>query len=108
MSFDALLVNTMSVERPTFGSGSAFAHTTPTYTAILTGQKCRLSARSGRTVVDGKIETIMEQVIYCGDIGVQARDHCVIDSRTFDVQSVLPKQDSDSSHHKMLSVTEIK
>jgi hypothetical protein len=99
MSFDGLLINTCTVKRFNDTGEDAYGHPTGSWDDHLTDQDCRLMITNGREVVIGAEVVVADYKLFIGDVDITERDRVVVDSVTYEVLLVAPRQDDSSEHH---------
>jgi hypothetical protein len=99
VSFTDLLINTCTVKRWNPTGTDEYGNSTGSWDDHLIDQNCRLMASSGREIMVGAEVVIADYKLFIGDVDITERDRVVLDSTTYEVLLVAPRQDSSSEHH---------
>jgi len=100
MTFDSLLLNTCDVQRFTEGVADDYGQPTKIWPTLYDDEPCRHVSGKGREVKIGQEVVIIYDELFIGDIDITEQDRVVIDSVTYQVLSVMFRQDGIGSHHK--------
>jgi len=100
MAFADLLINTCDVKRFTEGDADAYGNKEKTWTTVLNDELCRLVAGPGREIQVGAQVVIADYSLFIGDVSITEQDRVVIDDITYEILSVLNRQDGTEGHHK--------
>ena len=108
MTYTSLLINTCTTQRFTAGAQDAYGHAAKTWANHLTGIACRWSTPTNREVKVGQEVVLAELVLFLNDVDVTEQDRVIIDTKTYEILSVIPRQDSVNGHHKELLLRTVK
>ena len=100
MSYTSLLINTCTVRRYTDGAIDDYGRPVKTWADHLTNISCRWSTPTNREVKLGAEVVLADMELFLNDVDVTEHDRVVIGTRTYEVLSVMPRQDGISGHHK--------
>ena len=100
MTFATLLINTCDVESFRETGTDGYGHPTGIWETIYTNEPCRHVSGKGVEIKVGQEVVIVYDELFIGDINITEQDRVVIDSRTYQVLSVLFRQDGVGIHHK--------
>ena len=100
MTFDSLLLNTCDIQRFSEGVADGYGHPAKTWATIYDDEPCRHVSGKGREVKIGQEVVIIYDELFVGDIDVTEQDRVVIDSVTYQILSVVFRQDFMDLHHK--------
>lgn len=100
MSYDSLLINTCTIRRFTDGAADAYGNPARTWADHLVDQPCRQIYGKGTEIKIGAEVVIIYDELFVKDIDVIVWDRVVIGSDTYDIVSVVQRQDSTGHHHK--------
>lgn len=99
MSYISLLINTCTVKRFTAGAQDAYGHPVKTWSDHLVNEACRWSTPQNREVKVGAEVVLADVQLFLGDVDITEQDRVVIGSLTYEVLSVVPRQNSVGDHH---------
>ncbi len=108
MTFATLLINTCDIQRFTEGAADNYGIPAKTWTTIHDDEACRYVSGTGREVKIGQEVVIVYDELFVGNIDVTEQDRVVLDSLTFQILSVVTRQDGIGSHHKHLYLEMVK
>ena len=100
MTFASLLINTCNVQRFRETATDDYGQPTGSWETIHTNEACRHVFGKGREVKVGQAVVIVYDELFVGDIDVTEQDRIVLDSLTFQILSVVTRQDGIGTHHK--------
>lgn len=99
MSFDSLLINTCTVKRFNPTGTDDYGNPTGSWDDHLPDQACRLMATNGREIVIGAEVVIADYKLFINDVDITEQDRVELDSITYEVLLVAPRQDETEEHH---------
>ncbi len=109
MSYASLLINTATIQRYVAGAQDAYGAPVKAWADHLVSQACRWSTPSNREVKVGAEVVLADLVLFLLDVDVTEQDRVIIGARTYEILSVIPRQDSvTSSHHKEILLRTVK
>ena len=100
MSYADLLINTCTVSRYTEGAADAYGNPARTWADHLTDIDCRWSTPVNREVKVGAEVVLADLQLFLNDVDITEHDRVAISTVTYEVLSVVERQDSATSHHK--------
>ena len=110
MSFDSLLVNTCTIKKLSQAplTPDLYGNPAVSWTDVL-GEPCRWSTPANREVKIGAEVVIADlQLFLSDDADVTEQDRIELDTVTFEILSVSPRQDGFGGHHKELMIRTVK
>lgn len=102
MSFADLLINTCTTRRFTEGAADDYGNPVKTWANNLVDQPCRWSYPKNTEVKIGAEVVIVDLQLFMNDVDVIVQDRIVLNTETYEVLSVLDRQDGVGDHHKEL------
>jgi len=99
MSYTDLLINSCTVQRFTEGVADAYGTPVKTWAAHLTDIDCRWSTPKNREVKVGAEIVLADLLLFLGDVDITEQDRVVLDSTTYEILSVVPRQNGTTDHH---------
>ena len=108
MSYDTLLINLCTVQRFTAGATDGYGTPAKTWANHLVNQACRWSTPSNNEVKQGAVVVLADLQLFVKDIDVTEQDRIVIGTVTYETISVIRRQDSTTSHHKVCLLRTVK
>ncbi|MDD4986145.1 MAG: hypothetical protein PHQ43_10230 [Dehalococcoidales bacterium] len=109
MSFASLLINTCTIRRFTAGAVDAYGNSAKAWADHLVDEPCRWSTPSNREVKVGAEVVLADILLFLNDVDVTEQDRIVIGTTTYEILSVVRRQDSvTSSHHRELFLRTVK
>ena len=100
MSYDSLLINTCTIRRFTDGATDAYGNPARTWADHLVNQPCRQVYGKEVEIKVGAEVCIVYDELFVKDIDVNIWDRVVIGADTYDIVSVVRRQDSTGGHHR--------
>jgi len=100
MTYDSLLIHTCDIERFTEGAISDYGIPAKTWTAIHEDEPCRHVSGNPREIRIGQEVVIVSDQLFVGDIDITEQDRVIIDTVTYQVLSVIFREDDLGAHHK--------
>ena len=101
MTYSTLLVQTCQVSRYVEGAKDAYGNPVRTWIVRFASVPCRQVYGKGREVLVGAEVIIIYDELFLEDVDVTTWDRVVIDSKTYDIVSVIERQDAVvGAHHK--------
>jgi len=100
MTFDSLLIDTCDVQRYTEGAADDYGHPAKTWATTYDDEPCRHVSGKGREVKIGQEVVIIYDELFIGDIDITEQDRVIIAGLTYQVLSVVFRQDYLGPHHK--------
>ena len=100
MSFDSLLIDTCTIQEFTEASTDAYGQPVKTWSNLYEDEPCRHLSGKGREVKIGQEAVIIYDEMFVNDIVVNEQDRVIIDGLTYEIISVVFRQDGISTHHK--------
>ena len=100
MSFASLLINECTVQEYSAGTADDYGVPAETWTDFATDEPCRLVPATNREVQVGAEVVIADYTLFIDNIGMTEQMRVVIDSVTYEVLSVMIRQDSVDGHHQ--------
>ncbi len=108
MTFATLLINTCDIQRYTEGAADNYGTPAKTWAVLHDDEPCRYVSGKGREVKIGQEVVIVYDELFVGDIDVTEQDRVIIDTETYQVLAVVPRQDGIGGHHKHLFLEIVK
>jgi len=108
MSFASLLINICTVQRFTAGAQDAYGNPAETWNPIHTDIACRWSTPKNREVRVGAEVVLADLLVFVNDIDVTEQDRVVLGGLTYQILSVVPRQNGTGGHHRELYVQVVK
>ena len=99
MSYDSLLTNVCTVQRFTAGALNGYGTPAKTWSNHLVNTPCRWSTSANREVKVSAEVVIADLELFLGNVDVTEQDRVIIGGVTYEILSVLRRQDSFSGHH---------
>ena len=100
MTYDGLLINTCTIQRFTDGAADAYGNPARTWANHLVAQPCRQVYGKGVEVKVGAEVVIIYDELFLENIDVQVWDRVIIGANTYDIVSVIQRQNLTAQHHK--------
>lgn len=100
MTYSSLLINTCTIRRFTDGADDAYGNPARTWADHLVDQPCRQVYGKGTEVKVGAEVVIVYDELFLENIDVKVWDRVVIGTTTYDIISVVQRQDLGAQHHK--------
>jgi hypothetical protein len=100
LSFASLLINECTVQEYSAGTADDYGIPAKTWTDFATDEPCRLVPATNREVQIGAEVVIADYTLFIDNIGVTEQMRVVIDEITYEVLSVMIRQDSVDGHHQ--------
>ncbi len=100
MTFATLLINTCDIERFTEGAADSYGTPAKTWAVEHADEPCRHIFGQGREVRIGQEVVIVYDQLFVGDIDITEQDRVIIDTETYQVLAVVPRQNGFGGHHK--------
>jgi len=100
MTYENLLIHTCDIEH--FGEGVVDDYGIPekTWTPTYENEPCRLVSGKPIEIRIGQEVVIVSDQLFVGDINVTEQDRVIIDTVTYQILSVIFREDSHGAHHK--------
>jgi len=108
VSYDALLIDTCTIQRNTPGVADGYGLPAPSWADLHTDESCRHVSGKGREIKVGQDVVIVYDELFVGDIDVTEQDRVIIGGRTYNILSVVFRQDGTGDHHKQLFLEVVK
>ena len=115
MTFDSLLINECDIQEFTVAPApDDYGQPVKTWQikdvdgVLYDDIPCRYVSGKGREVKVGQEVVIIYDEMYVGDITVTEQDRVIFDELTYQIVSVIPRQDGISGHHKHLFLEIVK
>ena len=102
MTFETLLINECDILRFTEGEADDYGIPAKTWAVLHNDEACRYVSGKGTEIKVGQEVVIIYDELFVGDIDVTEQDRVVYDSLTYQIVSVVPRQDGIGDHHKHL------
>ena len=99
MSYDSMLINTCTVRRFAAGAIDAYGLPTKAWADHLVDEPCRWSSPVNREIKVGAEVVLADVQLFLGDVDITEQDRVVITSVTYEVLSVMSRQDAVGGHH---------
>ena len=99
MSYTSLLINTCTTQRKHPGAIDAYGTPAPGWANELVNIICRWSTPSNREIKVGAEVVIADLILFVEDVDITEQDRVVLDTKTYEVLSVLRRQDGTGEHH---------
>jgi len=100
MTYDALLIHTCDIEHFTEGAVDDYGIPTKTWTVLHDDEPCRHVSGNPREIRIGQEVVVVSDQLFVGDIDITEQDRVIIDTVTYQVLSVIFREDSLGAHHK--------
>ena len=100
MTFGNLLIHTCDIERFTEGAADDYGTPAKTWAVLHNDEPCRHVSGQGREIKVGQEVVIVYDQLFVGDIDITEQDRVIIDTVTYQVLSVVFRNDDSGSHHK--------
>lgn len=100
MSYTSLLINTCTIQRFTDGAADAYGNPARTWADHLVDEPCRQIYGKGTEVKVGAEVVIIYDELFLENVDVKVWDRAVIGGVTYNIVSVVQRQDSSAQHHK--------
>ena len=100
MTFDSLLINECDIQEFTETGTDDYGRPTGNWTPTYENEPCRHVSGKGREIKVGQEVVIIYDELFLGDVEITEQDRVVIDTVTYQVLSVLFRQDGFGAHHK--------
>ncbi len=107
MSFTSLLINSCTIRRYAAGAIDIYGNPTKTWANHLINQACRWSTPKDNEVKVGAEVVIADLQLFLLDIDVTEQDRVVLDGDTYEILSVLLRQDGVAHHHLELMLRKV-
>jgi len=108
MTFDGLLIHTCDIERFAEGAGDHYGRPAKTWATLYDDEPCRHVSGQGREIKVGQEVVIVYDQLFVGDIDITEQDRVVIDTVTYQVLSVVFREDGFGAHHKQCYLEVVK
>ena len=108
MIYDSLLINICDIQRFTDGAIDDYGQPAKIWTTLHDDEPCRHVSGQGREIKIGQEVVIVYDQLFVGDIDVTEQDRVVIDGVTYQILSVVFRQDGFGTHHKQCFLEVIK
>lgn len=108
MSFTSLLINECAIKRFTDTGTDDYGQPIKVWETILGGIDCRYVSGKGTEIKVGQEVVIVYDELFIGDVDITEQDRIVIGSLTYEVLSVVIRQDGIGTHHKHLYLEIVK
>ncbi len=100
MSYNSLLVNLCTIRRyPPAGAQDDYGIPARVWVDYLVDEPCRWSTPSNREVKVGAEVVLADLQLFLGDVDITEQDRAVLNGLTYEILSVVRRQDGISSHH---------
>lgn len=100
MSYTSLLINTCTIRRFTEGAADSYGNPVKTWANHLVNQACRWSYPKNHEIKIGAEVVIFDRQLFLQDIDVTESDRVVLGADTYEILSVVDRQDGAGDHHK--------
>jgi len=100
MSFDSLLINTCQIQHFASAGTDNYGQPIKIWTVLYADEPCRHVSGKGREVKVGQEVVIVYDELFVNDIDITEQDRVIIDCVTYEVLSVVFRQDNTGGHHK--------
>jgi len=102
MSYTSLLINTCTVRRYVDGAIDDYGRPVKTWADHfhLAGIACRWSTPVNREIKIGAEVVLADLQLFLNDVDITEKDRVIIGAVTYEVMSVMSRQDGISGHHK--------
>lgn len=100
MAYTDLLINTCTIRRFTEGAADVYGNPVKTWADHLTDEPCRWSTPKHTEIKVGAEVVIADLQLFLEDVDVDEQDRVVLDSATYEVLSVVDRQNGVGNHHK--------
>ena len=108
MTFASLLINTCTVLRYAAGAQDAYGTPAKGWFNHLLNEPCRWSTPSNREVKVGAEVVLADLQLFLGDVDVTEQDRLILDTKTYEILSVVPRQNGLGDHHKEVFLRTVK
>ena len=100
MTFDSLLIHTCDIEHFTETGTDDYGRPTGNWTPTYEDEPCRHVSGQGREIKVGQEVVIVYDQLFLGDVEITEQNRVVIDTVTYQVLSVVFREDGFGAHHK--------
>jgi len=100
MTYNSLLINTCTTRRKHPGAIDEYGTPAPGWANELVGIACRFSTPSNREIKIGAEVVVADLILFVEDVDITVQDRVVLNTLTYEVLAVIPRQDSLTGHHK--------
>jgi len=108
LSFTSLLINECDIKRFTDTGADDYGQPTKVWETLVGGIACRHVSGKGTEIKVGQEVVLVYDELFIGDVDVTEQDRIVVDDLTYEVLSVVTRQDGISNHHKHLYLEIVK
>jgi hypothetical protein len=108
MSYDSLLIHTCDIEHFAEGAIDDYGIPAKIWTATYEDEPCRHVSGNPREIRIGQEVVIVSDQLFVGDIDITEQDRVIIDTITYQVLSVIFREDSLGAHHKECFIEVVK
>ena len=108
MSYISLLINTCTTQRYTEGARDNTGRKVRTWADHLVDEACRWSTPANREVKVGAEVVLADLQLFLGDVDITEQDRVIIGTVTYEVLSIVPRQDASGGHHKECWIRTVK
>ena len=100
MTFDSLLIHTCDIESFTETGTDDYGRPTGNWTPTYENEPCRHVSGQGREIKVGQEVVIVYDQLFLGDVEITEQNRVVIDTVTYQVLSVVFREDGFGAPHK--------
>lgn len=100
MTFSSLLINECDIQRARVTDTDNYGQPVITWETIHDNEPCRYVSGKGTEIKVGQAVVIIYDELFIGDIDVTEQDRVILDELTYQIISVIPRQDGIGMHHK--------
>ena len=108
MTYENLLIHTCDIERFTEGAQDDYGIPAKTWATEHADEPCRLVSGRPVEIRVGQEVVIVSDQLFVGDIDVTEQDRVIIDTVTYQILSVVFREDNHGAHHKELFLEVVK
>jgi len=108
MTFASLLIDTCDIERFAAGAQDAYGTPAKAWAVLHNDIDCRHVSGKGREIKIGAEVVIVYDELFVNDIDVTEQDRVIIGGVTYNILSVVFRQDGVGGHHKQLYLEVVK
>jgi len=100
MTFDGLLIHTCDIESFSETGTDDYGHPIGNWTPTYENEPCRHISGQGREIKVGQEVVIVYDQLFLGDVEITEQNRVVIDTVTYQILSVVFRNDNAGAHHK--------
>lgn len=100
MTYANLLIHTCDIERFTEGAADGYGIPAKIWAVLHDDEACRHVSGNPREIRVGQEVVIVSDQLFVGDIDITEQDRVIIDTVTYQILSVIFRNDDAGAHHK--------